>query len=61
MTERRRLSEEERWARAYDGFDYDPDDVEDDPNDPFLAEIERYGRRVLDGAHEPEPTPPTRR
>jgi hypothetical protein len=54
---RRERTPEEKYARAYDGFDYDPDDVADDPSDPFLAEMEKYGRSVLDGTYKPQDDP----
>jgi hypothetical protein len=49
---RKPLSDEEKYKRAYDGFDLSDDDLEgDDPDD---AEMDRYIKSVQDGTYKPE-------
>jgi hypothetical protein len=55
---RKERSAQELHERAYDGFDFgSDDDFEDDPSDPFLAEMEQYGKSVLDGSYKAPPKP----
>ena len=54
-------SPQELHERAYDSFDFGDDEFEDDSSDPFLAELEQYGRSVINGSYKPaedeEPKP----